>query len=148
MKKMRKGKKMLLILLIAIVVIVATVLIINVVRNQMGEPEVPVDELQQSIALPPTTYSDMEVKNIQMTLLKENTTDGKDETKVSMEIHNTTTEIVENEYLDAILLDENENILGQMQTWIQKLDAGEQYKIEVILAGDLTATTHIKLVEN
>jgi len=147
MKKMRKGKKMLFILLIAIAVIIATVVIVKIVQNVVQGPETPIDEIPQVIALPETTYSDMQVKNIQMLLLKENASDGRDETKVSMEIHNTTSETVTNEYLDAILIGPNEEVLGQMQTWIQQLKPGEQYKMEVILKGDLTATTQIKLVE-
>lgn len=141
MKKIRKGKKMLLIILAAIVVVIAAVVIVNIVNKSHKNPEGP-EELNQVIPLPETTYSDMQVKNIQMEYLR-----NQDKTMVTMEIHNTTKNKVENEHLDAILIGPDENVLGQMQTWIKNLDVGEQYNISVILSGDLTATTRIKLVK-
>lgn len=140
MKKMRKGKKMLLLLLIAIVVVIIAVVIIKSINRQV-EPEIP-DDTQQVIPLPETTYSDMQVKNVQMEYLKNN-----DETMISFEIHNTTSNNVEKENLDAILIGPDENVLGQMQTYIDALGPGEQYDISVILKGDLTSTTQIKLVK-
>ena len=141
MKKMRKGKKMLLFLIIAIIVIIAAILIINLVRNVKPGPQVP-EEKEQIIKLPETTYSNMEVKNINMQYLKDN-----DETIVEMEIHNTTEVKVEDEDLDAILIGPNEEILGQLPTYIQSLDVGEQYNISVIMKGDLTQAKLIKLME-
>ena len=141
MKKMRKGKKMLLFLIIAIIVIIAAILIINLVRNVKPGPQVP-EEKEQIIKLPETTYSNMEVKNINMQYLKDN-----DETIVEMEIHNTTDVKVEDEDLDAILIGPNEEILGQLPTYIQSLDVGEQYNISVIMKGDLTQAKLIKLME-
>ena len=140
MKKMRKGKKMLLILLIAIVVIIATILIINTVKN-LNKPVEP-EFKDEIIPLPETVYSDMQVKNIQMQYLRD-----QDKTKLSMTIDNTSNRKAVDERLDAILIGPNENVLGTMETWIQELDVGDQYKMEVILKGDLTATTQIKLVE-
>lgn len=141
MRKIRKGKKMLMILLIAIVVIIAAVFIIKGIVNK--EPETPTtEETPQVISLPETTYSNMEVKNIEMEYLKNN-----NETMVTMEIHNTTTKSVSKENLDAILIGPDENVLGQIQTYIKELNPGEQYDISVILKGDLTATTQIKLVK-
>lgn len=140
MKKMRKGKKMLLILLIAIVVIIATILIVNTIKN-FNKPTEP-EYKNEIIPLPETVYSDMQVKNINMQYLRE-----QDKTKLSMTIDNTSKRKAVNERLDAILIGPNENVLGTMETWIQELDVGAQYKMEVILKGDLTATTQIKLVE-
>ena len=90
--------------------------------------------------MPDTTYSDMEVKNIYMEYLKD-----EDKTMVSMSILNTTDTKVEDESLNAILIGSDENVLGQMQTWIQSLDVGEQYDISVILNGNLTGTKVVKL---
>lgn len=141
MRKIRKGQKMLIILLVAIVVIVAAVFIIKGIVDKAQEGK-KVEELPQVIALPDTTYSDMEVKNIEMQYLKNN-----NETMVTMEIHNTTTNSVAKENLDAILIGQDEDALGQIQTYIEKLEPGGQYDISVILKGDLTATTQIKLVK-
>lgn len=141
MKKIRKGKKMLLIILAVIIFIVAAVLIVSVVKDQQDEKPSTGEE-QIIIPLPETTYSDMQVKNIEMEYLKNN-----NETMVTMEIHNTTTNTVENENLDAMLIGANENVIGKIQTYIKKLNPGEQYDISVILKGDLTAATQIKLVK-
>ena len=140
MKKMRKGKKMLLLFLIAIVVVIATIVIINIV-NKHKKTEIS-EEVNQVIPLPETTYSEMQVKNIQMEFLKDN-----NETMVSMEIHNTTSVKVENDSLYAILIGPDDNKLGETVTYIQSVDPGEQYNISVVLKGDLTATKQIKLVE-
>lgn len=139
MKKIRKGKKMLLILGIALLAILAVVIIVNIVRHQSG-PETPVDEGNVVVPLPATTYSDMEVRNIEMVYLKDN-----NETMISMEIHNTTSNKVEDENLDVIWVGQNESVLGKIPTSIETLEPGEQYDISVILKGDLTATSQIKL---
>ena len=140
MKKLRKGQKRLIIIVAAILAVIALVFIIRgIVNKKPGET--PTDT-PQIIALPDTTYSDMQVKNVEMEYLKNN-----NETMVSMEIHNTTSNNVTDEDLDAILVGPNENVLGQIQTYIQELAPGEQYDISVILKGDLTATTQIKLVK-
>ena len=139
MKKLRKGKKMLLFILIAVIAIIAAIFIIKNVLNKEPGTKSP-EEKEQIIQLPETTYSDMEVKNIVMQYLEEN-----DETMVSMEIHNTTKVKVENENLDAILVGPNEEILGQLPTYIQTLEVGGQYNISVIMKGDLTQATAIKL---
>lgn len=142
MKKIRKGKKMLITLFMAIIVIIIAVFVIKgIVNKTPGGVEQP-EETPQVIALPATTYSNMEVKNVQMEYLKKN-----NETMVTMEIHNTTENSVSEEKLDAILISKDENVLGQIQTYIKKLEPGEQYEISVVLKGDLTATTQIKLVK-
>lgn len=139
MKKMRKGKKLLLILLVLIVVIIAAVLIIKNVVEKMPPQEEP-EEPEIIIGLPETTYSDMEVRNIELEYLRDN-----NETMVSFEIHNTTAAKVEHEDLYAILVGPDDNMLGKLQTYIEGLDVGEQYDISVVYKGDLTATKQIKL---
>ena len=84
----------------------------------------------------------MEVKNIVMEYLRD-----QNKTMVSMEFHNTTQNKIEDDHFTAMLVGENENLLGKLPTWIQELDVGETYKVEVILSGDLTATTQVKLVK-
>lgn len=140
MKKVRKGKKILIVILIAIIVIVAAAIIITkIVKKNTEKPTTPVEE-QQVIQLPETTYSDMEVKNIHMEYLKDN-----NETMITMSIYNTTSSKVEDENLNAILIGPDDNVLGQLPTYIDKLDANEQYDISVIFKGDLTSTKQIKL---
>ena len=141
MKKMRKGKKMLIICIILIIAIIAAIFIINNVVNK-GPGKDRNENENQVIQLPETTYSDMEVKNLQMEYLKNN-----NETMVSMEIHNTTNHKVEDENLDVYLVDSDEQVLGQILTSIDVLGVGEQYNISVVLHGDLTTTTRVKLVK-
>ena len=140
MKKLRKGKKLLMILGIAVLAILAIVLIVNIVNKQPAGPETPVDDEPIVIPLPETTYSDMEVKNIEMVYLKDN-----NETMISMEVHNTTANKVADEDLYVTWIGPNDSVLGKIQTYIETLEVGEQYDISVILKGDLTATSQIKL---
>ena len=80
--------------------------------DDYAEPETTEEEQQQTaISLPDTTYSDMEVTDIYMEYL-----DSEDQTMVSMSILNTTSNLVENESLNAILIGADGNVLGQMQT--------------------------------
>ena len=118
MKKVRKGKKILIVaLIIAIVVIIAIVLIIKNVVNKNKDEEQPKTTQEEVITLPDTTYSDMQVNNINMEYLSD-----QDKTMVSMSILNTTNKKVEDESLNAILVGNDENVLGQMETWIQSLE--------------------------
>ena len=143
MKKVRKGKKMLISLIAIVAIIVVVFAIVAITKAVKKNKENQSQEGQETaISLPDTTYSDMEVKNIYMEYLKD-----EDKTMVSMSILNTTDKKVEDESLNAILIGSDENVLGQMQTWIQSLDVGEQYDISVILKGDLTATKQMKLME-
>ena len=140
MKKVRKGKKMLMFAtIIVIAIIIAIVLIVTKVVNKKSDDTQTGNE-ESVISLPDTTYSAMQVNNIYMEYLAD-----QDKTMVSMSILNTTTQKVEDESLNAILIGDNENVLGQMETWIQSLSAGEQYDISVILNGNLTGTKLIKL---
>lgn len=140
MKKVRKGKKMLITTLIAIVVVIAIILIVVQVRKN-NKPSTPTEEDNQVIALPKTTYSGMEVSNIYMEYLKDN-----NETMITMTVTNTTSQKVEKEVFNTILIGDKENVLGQMgYTTISNLDVGEQHNISVIYKGDLTGTKQIKL---
>ena len=141
MKKVRKGKKMLISLIAIVAIIVVVFAIVAITKAVKKNKENQSQEGQETaISLPDTTYSDMEVKNIYMEYLKD-----EDKTMVSMSILNTTDTKVEDESLNAILIGSDENVLGQMQTWIQSLDVGEQYDISVILNGNLTGTKVLKL---
>ena len=146
MKKIRKGQKKILILLAIIILAIAAVLIVKFVNKQPQTPSGEEIEYEPVIQLPDVTYSGMEVRNIQVKLLRDND-EGRGETVLSMEIHNTTTEKVENEKFTAILLGPDEEIIGQMPTSITKLDVGEQFNTQVVLDGDLTAVQKIKLIE-
>ena len=147
MKKIRKGQKKILIILLAIMLLViATILIVKLADKKPQTPSGEEIEYEPIIQLPDITYSGMEVKNIQVKLLRDND-EGRGETVLSMEIHNTTSEKVENEKFTAILLGPNEEIIGQMPTSITKLDVGEQFNTQVVLDGDLTAVKQIKLIE-
>lgn len=146
MKKIRKGKKKILMILLVIILLVLAIVIKVKFINKPQKPGNDEIEYEPIIQLPNTTYSGMEVKNIQVKLLREND-EGRGETVLSMEIHNTTTQKVENKKFTAILLGPDEEIIGQMPTSITKLDVGEQFNTQVVLDGDLTAVKQIKLIE-
>ncbi len=142
-KRLKKGK---LIAVIAIIVIILVIIIINIIIKNIksknpGESENPEEEeVSQVIELPDTTYSDMQVTNVNMEFLEEN-----NETMVTFIINNGTENVVQQESLNAILLDSSDQVLGEMPTYIEQLGPGEQYSISVVLKGDLTATSQIRL---
>lgn len=141
MKKIRKGKKMLLILIIAIVVVLAIVGIANIVKNSK-KPKEPSNS-GQVIELPETVYSDMKVKNIYVQYLNE-----QDKTKLRMTIDNTSNKVAKAGVFDAVLIGADEEVLTSMEARIvEDLEIGEQCNVEVILKGDQTAVTQIKLIE-
>lgn len=143
-RKVRKGKVILVGIAIVIIIAVIAAIIINVInKNNKSESKKPGETTKKETVvydLPDITYSDMKVTNIEMEYLSEN-----NETMVSMVINNTTENAVSQESLTAYLIDKDENTIGQTKTYIESLNPGEQYSISVILKGDLTSTTQIKL---
>lgn len=142
-RKIKKGK--LILVGIAIVAVIAIIVaIIVAVKNSDNGGKKGEDKKTQEEAvvydLPDITYSEMEVTNIEMEYLKDN-----NETMVSMIINNTTENTVAQETLTAYLINKDGETLGQTRTYIDSLEPGQQYSISVILKGDLTATTQIKL---
>ena len=141
MKKVRKGKKMLITMLIVVIlIIVAIFAIVKVVnKNKKGSD---VSQEEQVISLPETTTnSGMDAQRISMEYLKD-----QDRTMVTMRIINNTSDTVADEEFNAILIDGDENILGQMRTGTNtSLGVGEECEISVIYKGDMTATQRIKL---
>lgn len=142
MRKLRKGRIMLVAIISAIILIILAILILNKFTNK--KPEIPVDEeIQQVYELPETTYSGMEVKNIAMEYLKNN-----NETMITFEVHNTTGSKVEKQYLDAVLIGPNDEVIATMEyTPIRDLEVNQVQNISVIYDGDVTATKQIKLVK-
>jgi len=138
-RKIRKGKVILTI--IAVVAIIALIVgIVFLVKSKIGGSSGTQEEVNDVYELPDVTYSEMQVTDIEMEYLKNN-----NETMVSMIINNTTQNTVSQESLTAILLNEKGETVGQTRTYIESLAPGEQYSISVILKGDLTSTTQIKL---
>lgn len=143
-KKIKVNKKMLIILLAVVLAIFAIILIVNLVNKEEEKPETPPTIVQ----LPETTYSDMQVKNIVMELLKGNAADGTDQTRVSFEIVNTTPNKVQSQSFEAVLIGADGSEITRMPyNYIQELEVGEPHEIEVVYKGDLTATTQIKLIQ-
>ena len=138
-RKLRKGKVILTV--VSILVLIAVIVAIFLFVKNRGENTPSGQEQDIEVYdLPSVTYSDMQVTNIEMEYLKNN-----NETMVSMIIDNTTQNTVSKESLTAILLDKDGNSLGETRTYIESLAPGEKYSISVILKGDLTATTQIRL---
>ena len=134
MKKVRKDRVMMVAAIVIAIIAIIAIIIINPFKKpeEIEEPTI--------VALPSTTYSNMEVTNVEMEYLKDN-----NETMVSMIINNTTETAVENESLTAYLIDANGETVGQTRTFISSLAPGGQYSITVILKGNLTTTKQIKL---
>ena len=142
MKKVRKGKKMLLTMIIAIVVIIAAILIIVKVVNNKNKDNQQPEQQEQIVELPETTTAaGLDAQNISMEYLKD-----QDRTMITMRITNNTSEAINDEEFNAILIGPDEDVLGQMRTGTNtNLEAGEQCEISVIYKGNMTATQRIKL---
>lgn len=137
-RKLRKGK-VIVTIIAAIAVIALIVGIVLFVKSKIGGAGSQ-EEVNDVYELPDVTYSEMQVTDVEMEYLKNN-----NETMVSMIINNTTENTVSQESLTAILLNEKGETVGQTRTYIESLAPGEQYSISVVLKGDLTSTTQIKL---
>ncbi len=142
MKKVRKGKKMLITFIAIIIAIVVIITIVVVNKNKKGKTEDSTQEEEQVVSLPETTTeSGMDAQKIYMEYLKD-----QDRTMVTMRIINNTSKKVADEEFNAILIDGDENVLGQMRTGTNTdLDVGEECEISVIYKGNMTATQRIKL---
>ncbi len=137
MKKRSKKRIFLLIIFIAIIAVIITI-VVNSNKNKTKEEDN--NQSNPLYDLPDTSYSNMEVKYVQMEYLKDN-----DETMVSFQIDNTTNLKVTNEMMNVLFINDNGEVLGTMQTQIDELDPGDQTNVSLIYKGDITATTVIKL---
>lgn len=137
----KKNKKKLLLLLVTLVLIIAViVIIINVNKNKNKTKTETPSDTNPVYDLPDTSYSNMEVKYVQMEYLK-----NMNQTMVSFQINNTTTTTIENENVNILFINDNGEVLGTMTTLINKLAPGEETAVSVIYKGDITGTTVIKL---
>ena len=132
-----KKRIFLLIIFIAIIAVIITI-VVNSNKNKTKEEDN--NQSNPLYDLPDTSYSNMEVKYVQMEYLKDN-----DETMVSFQIDNTTNLKVTNEMMNVLFINDNGEVLGTMQTQIDELDPGDQTNVSLIYKGDITATTVIKL---
>ena len=143
-RKIKKGK--IVIVGVSVIAVIAIIVaIIFAVKNSDKDDITGGDKTgkrEETVVydLPDITYSEMEVTNIEMEYLKDN-----NETMVSLIINNTTENTISQETLTAYLINKDGETLGQTRTYIDTLAPGQQYSISVILKGDLTATTQIKL---
>ena len=137
MKKRSKKRIFLLIIVIAIIAVIITI-VVNSNKNKTKEEDN--NQSNPLYDLPDTSYSNMEVKYVQMEYLKDN-----DETMVSFQIDNTTNLKVTNEMMNVLFINDNGEVLGTMQTQIDELDPGDQTNVSLIYKGDITGTTVIKL---
>ena len=141
-RQIKKGKIILVASIIVIIAIVGVIIFKLVNKNTESGNKGKEQQQQEAVVydLPDVTYSDMQVTNIEMEYLEDN-----NETMVSMIINNTTENAVSNETLTAYLIDANGQTVGQTKTYIASLAPGGQYSISVILKGNLSTTTQIKL---
>lgn len=141
-RQIKKGKIATVVIAIILVVLVVT-LVVKFINKDTDEGKTKGQQQKQEAVvydLPDVTYSDMQVTDIEMEFLEDN-----NETMISMIINNTTETPVENESLTAYLIDANGETVGSTKTFIASLAPGAQYSITVILKGNLTSTTQIRL---
>lgn len=122
---------------IILIIILVAVIIINV--NKHKTPNVP-DEGNQVYQLQDTTYNGLEITNVMMEYLPNN-----NETMVTFQINNVSAQKVEQEQVQTLLVNADGEIIGKILTMISSLDVGKQQSSSVILKGDLTSTTQMKI---
>lgn len=143
MKRERKNKRIKKAILIVclVIAVIAIILILVKVLNKNNDDSINIDGEQRELyTLPDTSYSGMEVSNVEMEYLKED-----ESTMVTMRITNTTNLKVENENFTAVLLNSNGDVLGSVPTSIETIEAGGVYEVSVVIRGDLTSATQVKL---
>ena len=101
----KKNKKKLLLLLVTLVLIIAVIVIIVNVNKDKNKTETPSDT-NPVYDLPDTSYSNMEVKYVQMEYLK-----NMNQTMVSFQINNTTKTTIENENVNVLFINDNVSII-------------------------------------
>lgn len=141
-RQIKKGK-IAAVVVALLVIIIAVVLLVKFINKDTDEGKTKGQQQKQEAVvyeLPDVTYSEMQVTDIEMEYLEDN-----NETMISMIINNTTANQVENESLTAYLIDANGETVGSTKTFIASLAPGAQYSITVILKGNLTTTTQIRL---
>lgn len=122
---------------IILIIVLVAVIIINV--NKRKTPSVP-DEGNQVYQLQDTTYNGLEITNVMMEYLPNN-----NETMITFQINNVSAQKVEQEQVQTLLVNANGEIIGKILTMISSLDVGKQQSSSVILKGDLTSTTQMKI---
>lgn len=122
---------------IIIIIIVIAIIVINV--NKEKTPNVP-DDGQEVYQLQDTTYNGLEITNVMMEYLPNN-----NETMITFQINNVSTQKVEQEQVQTLLVNGNGEIIGKILTLISSLDVGKQQNSSVVLKGDLTSTTQMKI---
>ena len=122
---------------IIIIIIVIAIIVINV--NKEKTPIVP-DDGQEVYQLQDTTYNGLEITNVMMEYLPNN-----NETMITFQINNVSTQKVEQEQVQTLLVNGNGEIIGKILTLISSLDVGKQQNSSVVLKGDLTSTTQMKI---
>lgn len=148
MSRVRKGKKRLdlikTIIIIAIIIIALVVLVIKVIsKNKANGNDNVIDSQNiEEFNLPDTEYNSMEVTNVEMAYLVES-----NETNITMTIYNTTSESIEKRAVTATLLDPSGEQIGETTTWIETLGPGEEVNLSIVLQGDRTATSEIRLTD-
>ena len=109
------------------------------------EPEI--DEIEREpektiIQLPNTMYNGLEITNIKLEYYEE-----KNETSVKLEMHNNTNTKVENEETKILLIGEDDSIIGQMMSYISSIEPGNKYFITCILKGDHRQAKEIRVMK-
>lgn len=140
-KKILNRKKLLLAIIIILIIFVTLIIILKMKKKEV-EPNVEEKEKIAVYELPDTKYQDVEVVGITTEYL---TDMGQNQTKVRMTFKNMTEKTLKDETFEVYLINKDEEIIGSLLSSVSEFVAGEEHDVEVILNGDLTSATQVRI---
>ena len=115
-----------------VLIVVAAIIggIVFIIKNNQENLN---DNNQDKVNLSNNDFSNLTAKGLDLKYIAE-----EEKTILDLKIENTTDEIVENETINVQLLDEQDEIVSEIQIYIESLEPKTQYSQPIELMGDLT----------
>lgn len=138
MEKLNKSK---VILIIILALVVVTAIILGIIFLKGGDEG---DTTAQSgtISKTESEFEPLKVQDIVLNYVEEKNT-----TTIDFAIENTTNEKVEKLDIDIQLLNENEQVIASVETYVETIDANSKHKVNMMLLGNIQGIKKIKLVK-
>lgn len=138
MEKLNKSK---VILIIILALVVVTAIILGIIFLKGGDEG---DTTAQSgtISKTESEFEPLKVQDIVLNYVEEKNT-----TTIDFAIENTTSEKVEKLDIDIQLLNENEQVIASVETYVETIDANSKHKVNMMLLGNIKGIKKIKLVK-
>ena len=138
MEKLNKNK--VIIVAIAALAVIAIIAIIVILVNKTGN-EGDGSSKVGTISNSASEFEALKVKNVELKY-----DEASNQTIIDFAIQNTTEEKVENLTVQIQLLNESENVMAGVETYVSTIDAKGEHKVNMMLGGNIKGIKKIKLV--